>query len=74
MQKAVEEDNCCFGTVDTWLLHKLTKGKGGLVGLSQGTEISLIEMIHLKKGEVTFLSFPDPRQSALWCASNYVLW
>ncbi|XP_019060662.1 putative glycerol kinase 5 isoform X1 [Fukomys damarensis] len=26
VQKAVEEENCCFGTVDTWLLHKLTKG------------------------------------------------
>ncbi|KAM4821678.1 glycerol kinase 5 isoform 1-T1 [Thomomys bottae] len=26
VQKAVEEDNCCFGTMDTWLLHKLTKG------------------------------------------------
>nr|XP_042138097.1 putative glycerol kinase 5 [Peromyscus maniculatus bairdii] len=26
VQKAVEEDNCCFGTIDTWLLHKLTKG------------------------------------------------
>jgi glycerol kinase len=28
VQKAVEEDNCRFGTVDTWLLHKLTKGEG----------------------------------------------
>ncbi|KAG7523583.1 glycerol kinase 5 [Solea senegalensis] len=24
--QAVAEDNCCFGTIDTWLLFKLTKG------------------------------------------------
>ncbi|KAM5291843.1 glycerol kinase 5 [Ctenodactylus gundi] len=26
VKNAVEEENCCFGTIDTWLLHKLTKG------------------------------------------------
>uniref|UniRef100_A0AAY4AC77 Glycerol kinase 5 n=1 Tax=Denticeps clupeoides TaxID=299321 RepID=A0AAY4AC77_9TELE len=26
-QVAVREGNCCFGTIDTWLLYKLTKGK-----------------------------------------------
>ncbi|XP_030630356.1 glycerol kinase 5 [Chanos chanos] len=26
LTKAVEEGNCCFGTIDTWLLYKLTKG------------------------------------------------
>lgn len=26
VRKAVEEENCCFGTIDTWLLYKLTKG------------------------------------------------
>lgn len=26
VRRAVEENNCCFGTIDTWLLHKLTKG------------------------------------------------
>ncbi|XP_041126280.1 putative glycerol kinase 5 isoform X2 [Polyodon spathula] len=26
VQEAVEEGNCCFGTVDTWLLYRLTKG------------------------------------------------
>ncbi|TKC37090.1 hypothetical protein EI555_011966, partial [Monodon monoceros] len=25
VRKAIEEENCCFGTIDTWLLHKLTK-------------------------------------------------
>ncbi|MGH0119839.1 UNVERIFIED_CONTAM: hypothetical protein FKN15_043272 [Acipenser sinensis] len=26
VQEAVEEGNCCFGTIDTWLLYRLTKG------------------------------------------------
>uniref|UniRef100_A0A667Z9V8 Glycerol kinase 5 n=1 Tax=Myripristis murdjan TaxID=586833 RepID=A0A667Z9V8_9TELE len=26
LSEAVAEGNCCFGTVDTWLLYKLTKG------------------------------------------------
>ncbi|XP_048096893.1 putative glycerol kinase 5 isoform X2 [Alosa alosa] len=26
LSKAVNENSCCFGTVDTWLLYKLTKG------------------------------------------------
>uniref|UniRef100_UPI00398F0C12 glycerol kinase 5 isoform X2 n=1 Tax=Pristiophorus japonicus TaxID=55135 RepID=UPI00398F0C12 len=26
VQEAVAEGNCCFGTIDTWLLYKLTKG------------------------------------------------
>ncbi|XP_069474377.1 glycerol kinase 5 isoform X2 [Ambystoma mexicanum] len=26
VQHAAEEGNCCFGTIDTWLLYKLTKG------------------------------------------------
>ncbi|XP_062988231.1 putative glycerol kinase 5 [Elgaria multicarinata webbii] len=26
VEQATKDDNCCFGTVDTWLLYKLTKG------------------------------------------------
>ncbi|XP_041418121.1 putative glycerol kinase 5 isoform X2 [Xenopus laevis] len=26
VRQAAEKGNCCFGTIDTWLLHKLTKG------------------------------------------------
>ncbi|KAI5092553.1 putative glycerol kinase 5, partial [Silurus meridionalis] len=26
LQQAVDEGTCCFGTIDTWLLYKLTKG------------------------------------------------
>ncbi|KAM6990330.1 glycerol kinase 5 [Tautogolabrus adspersus] len=27
VRNAVAEGNCCFGTIDTWLLYKLTKGR-----------------------------------------------
>uniref|UniRef100_A0AAQ4QTH5 Glycerol kinase 5 n=1 Tax=Gasterosteus aculeatus aculeatus TaxID=481459 RepID=A0AAQ4QTH5_GASAC len=27
VRQAVAEDNCCFGTIDTWILFKLTKGR-----------------------------------------------
>ncbi|XP_041848737.1 putative glycerol kinase 5 [Melanotaenia boesemani] len=27
VRKAVDEGNCCFGTIDSWLLFKLTKGQ-----------------------------------------------
>lgn len=30
VRQAVAEGNCCFGTIDTWLLFKLTKGAFGL--------------------------------------------
>ncbi|XP_053167233.1 putative glycerol kinase 5 isoform X2 [Hemicordylus capensis] len=26
VEQAAKDDNCCFGTIDTWLLYKLTKG------------------------------------------------
>ncbi|TST47709.1 Glycerol kinase, glycosomal [Bagarius yarrelli] len=26
LKQAVDEETCCFGTIDTWLLYKLTKG------------------------------------------------
>ncbi|XP_024864996.1 putative glycerol kinase 5 [Kryptolebias marmoratus] len=27
VRQAIDEGNCCFGTIDTWLLFKLTKGR-----------------------------------------------
>lgn len=33
--QAVSEDNCCFGTIDTWLLYKLTKGMFGTWSTAQ---------------------------------------
>lgn len=30
VRQAAAEGNCCFGTIDTWLLYKLTKGVFGV--------------------------------------------
>uniref|UniRef100_A0A9L0S2A9 Glycerol kinase 5 n=1 Tax=Equus caballus TaxID=9796 RepID=A0A9L0S2A9_HORSE len=43
VQKAVEEDNCCFGTVDTWLLHKLTKGSEFATDFSNASTTGLFD-------------------------------
>ncbi|XP_042810580.1 putative glycerol kinase 5 isoform X2 [Panthera leo] len=43
VQKAVEEDNCCFGTIDTWLLHKLTKGSEFATDFSNASATGLFD-------------------------------
>lgn len=43
VQKAIEEDNCCFGTVDTWLLHKLTKGSEFATDFSNASTTGLFD-------------------------------
>ncbi|XP_045395332.1 putative glycerol kinase 5 isoform X3 [Lemur catta] len=43
VQKAVEEENCCFGTVDTWLLHKLTKGSAYATDFSNASTTGLFD-------------------------------
>uniref|UniRef100_A0A8C0Q6H1 Glycerol kinase 5 n=1 Tax=Canis lupus familiaris TaxID=9615 RepID=A0A8C0Q6H1_CANLF len=43
VQKAVEEDNCCFGTLDTWLLHKLTKGSEFATDFSNASATGLFD-------------------------------
>ncbi|XP_035133652.1 glycerol kinase 5 isoform X1 [Callithrix jacchus] len=43
VQKAVEEENCCFGTVDTWLLHKLTKGSVYATDFSNASTTGLFD-------------------------------
>uniref|UniRef100_G1M1H6 Glycerol kinase 5 n=1 Tax=Ailuropoda melanoleuca TaxID=9646 RepID=G1M1H6_AILME len=43
VQKAVEEDNCCFGTIDTWLLHKLTKGSEFATDFSNASTTGLFD-------------------------------
>lgn len=60
MKKAVEEDNCCFGTIDTWLLYKLTKGKGGLTDLSQLTRGSPRDQSCIRETSATVSSFRVP--------------
>ncbi|XP_034852039.1 putative glycerol kinase 5 isoform X1 [Mirounga leonina] len=43
VQKAIEEDNCCFGTIDTWLLHKLTKGSVFATDFSNASATGLFD-------------------------------
>ncbi|XP_062970882.1 putative glycerol kinase 5 isoform X4 [Cynocephalus volans] len=43
VQKAVEEENCCFGTLDTWLLYKLTKGSEYATDFSHASTTGLFD-------------------------------
>ncbi|XP_035874213.1 putative glycerol kinase 5 isoform X3 [Phyllostomus discolor] len=43
VKKAIEEENCCFGTVDTWLLHKLTKGSEFATDFSNASTTGLFD-------------------------------
>uniref|UniRef100_A0A8C2NME1 ATP:glycerol 3-phosphotransferase 5 n=1 Tax=Capra hircus TaxID=9925 RepID=A0A8C2NME1_CAPHI len=43
VRKATEEENCCFGTVDTWLLHKLTKGSEFATDFSNASTTGLFD-------------------------------
>ncbi|XP_013015482.1 putative glycerol kinase 5 isoform X1 [Cavia porcellus] len=57
VQKAVEEENCCFGTVDTWLLHKLTKGSAYATDFSNASATGLFDTYKMCwSGFLTFLA------------------
>ncbi|XP_073915178.1 glycerol kinase 5 isoform X2 [Castor canadensis] len=57
VQKAVEEDNCRFGTVDTWLLHKLTKGSAYATDFSNASTTGFFDPYKLCwSGLITFLA------------------
>ncbi|XP_060053454.1 putative glycerol kinase 5 isoform X3 [Erinaceus europaeus] len=43
VRKAVEEGNCCFGTIDSWLLHKLTKGAEFATDFSNASTTGLFD-------------------------------
>ncbi|XP_037381749.1 putative glycerol kinase 5 isoform X1 [Talpa occidentalis] len=43
VRKAIDEENCCFGTVDTWLLHKLTKGSEFATDFSNASTTGLFD-------------------------------
>ncbi|KAB1283297.1 putative glycerol kinase 5 [Camelus dromedarius] len=60
VQKAIEEDNCCFGTVDTWLLHKLTKGSEFATDFSNASTTGLFDPYEMcwSKFITSLLSIP----------------
>ncbi|XP_027731870.1 putative glycerol kinase 5 isoform X1 [Vombatus ursinus] len=43
VQKAVREENCCFGTIDTWLLYKLTKGSAYATDFSNASTTGIFD-------------------------------
>nr|XP_020742794.1 putative glycerol kinase 5 [Odocoileus virginianus texanus] len=58
--KAVEEENCCFGTVDTWLLHKLTKGSEFATDFSNASTTGLFDPYEMSWSKIitSLLSIP----------------
>ncbi|XP_057171996.1 putative glycerol kinase 5 isoform X4 [Ursus arctos] len=60
VQKAVEEDNCCFGTIDTWLLHKLTKGSEFATDFSNASTTGLFDPFKMRWSRLltSLLSIP----------------
>ncbi|XP_059200001.1 putative glycerol kinase 5 [Centropristis striata] len=43
VQQAIAEDNCCFGTIDTWLLFNLTKGQVHVTDYSNASSTGLFD-------------------------------
>ncbi|XP_036613000.1 putative glycerol kinase 5 [Trichosurus vulpecula] len=43
VQKAAAEENCCFGTIDTWLLYKLTKGSAYATDFSNASTTGIFD-------------------------------
>ncbi|XP_072474286.1 glycerol kinase 5 isoform X1 [Notamacropus eugenii] len=43
VQKAAAEENCCFGTMDTWLLYKLTKGSAYATDFSNASTTGIFD-------------------------------
>ncbi|XP_020826613.1 glycerol kinase 5 isoform X2 [Phascolarctos cinereus] len=43
VRKAAAEENCCFGTIDTWLLHKLTKGSAYATDFSNASTTGIFD-------------------------------
>nr|XP_061833690.1 putative glycerol kinase 5 isoform X1 [Nerophis lumbriciformis] len=43
VSQAVDEGNCCFGTIDTWLLFKLTKGRTHATDYSNASSTGIFD-------------------------------
>ncbi|KYO33907.1 putative glycerol kinase 5 [Alligator mississippiensis] len=43
VHQAAKENNCCFGTIDTWLLYKLTKGSVYATDYSNASSTGLFD-------------------------------
>nr|XP_056706378.1 putative glycerol kinase 5 [Euleptes europaea] len=48
VEQAIKDDNCCFGTVDTWLLYKLTKGAAYATDYSSASTTAFFDPFKLQ--------------------------
>lgn len=64
VRHAVQEKRCCFGTIDCWLLYKLTKGKLHVTDVSNASRTMLMNIDTLK-WDSSLCSFFDIPQHIL---------
>uniref|UniRef100_A0A8D0GYM2 Glycerol kinase 5 n=1 Tax=Sphenodon punctatus TaxID=8508 RepID=A0A8D0GYM2_SPHPU len=60
VRQAAKEDNCCFGTVDTWLLYKLTKGAAYATDFSNASSTGFFEPSKLEWSRILSKFFSIP--------------
>nr|XP_005303323.1 putative glycerol kinase 5 isoform X1 [Chrysemys picta bellii] len=60
VQRAANENNCCFGTVDTWLLYKLTKGSVYATDYSNASSTGVFEPFQMCWSSVLSKLFSIP--------------
>lgn len=67
----VEADKLCFGTIDSWLIYKLTKGNAYKTDYSNASRTQLFNIIELKwDEEICELFGINPNNLAEVCDSN----
>ncbi|XP_043348818.1 putative glycerol kinase 5 isoform X5 [Dermochelys coriacea] len=60
VQQAANENNCCFGTIDTWLLYKLTKGSVYATDYSNASSTGIFEPFQMWWSSVLSKLFSIP--------------
>ncbi|XP_067396919.1 putative glycerol kinase 5 [Emydura macquarii macquarii] len=60
VQQAAKENNCCFGTIDTWLLYKLTKGSVYATDYSNASSTGIFEPFQMCWSSVLSKLFSIP--------------
>ncbi|OBZ87649.1 Glycerol kinase [Choanephora cucurbitarum] len=73
VKKALEEDNVCFGTVDSWLIYKLSGGKAHVTDVTNASRTLLMNLDTLK-WDPELLSFFDIPEHLLpkLCSSSQI--
>ncbi|NXS08119.1 GLPK protein, partial [Neodrepanis coruscans] len=64
-EEAARENNCCFGTIDTWLLYRLTKGSVYATDYSNASSTGIFEPF-------TVCAVPKKNVVAIYCASERI--